>query len=155
VETPQVPGTNDQIDVNYSIVERASGNLTAGVGFSQYQGIIFNVNVSQDNVFGTGKRVDFAFNNSNVSTQYRFAYFDPYFTLDGISLGYNIGYSARDAAAANLANYSTDVANTGINFGLPLNENDRLSFSLDANYTKLTTSIYSPTTDFFLFKSAR
>lgn len=143
VETPPVPGTTDQIDVNYTVVEKASGNLTAGVGYSQNQGIIFNANVSQDNVFGSGKRVDLTFNNSNISTQYRFAYFDPYFTLDGISLGYDMGYSARDAAAANLSNYSTDVANAGLNFGIPLNENDRLSFNLDATHTKLKSSIYS------------
>lgn len=143
VETPPVVGSADQIDVNYSVVEKASGNLTAGVGYSQYQGIVFNANVSQDNVFGSGKRVDFAFNNSNIATQYRFAYFDPYFTLDGLSLGYDMSYSARNVAAANLSNYSTDLLNAGLNFGIPLNENDRLSFSLDANHTKLKTSIYS------------
>jgi outer membrane protein insertion porin family len=143
VEMPPVVGSTDQIDVDYTVVEKASGNLTAGVGYSQNQGIIFNANVSQDNVFGSGKRVDFTFNNSNIITQYRFAYFDPYFTLDGISLGYDIGYSARNAAAANLSNYSTDVMNSGLNFGLPLNENDRLSFNLDVNETKLKTSIYS------------
>lgn len=143
VETPPVVGTTDQIDVNYTVVEKASGNLTAGVGYSQTQGIIFNANVSQDNVFGSGKRVDFTFNNSNISTQYRFAYLDPYFTTDGVSLGYDIGYSARNAAAANLSNYSTDLINTGLNFGIPLNENDRLSFNLDVNHTKLKTSIYS------------
>lgn len=143
VETPQVPGTADQIDVNYTVVEKSSGNLTAGVGYSQTQGIIFNANVSQDNVFGSGKRVDFTFNNSNIVTQYRFAYLDPYFTSDGISMGYDIGYTARNAAAANLSNYSTNVANTGFNFGLPLNESDRLSFNLDVNQTILKTSIYS------------
>jgi outer membrane protein insertion porin family len=145
VEMPPVVGSADQIDVNYTVVEKASGNLTAGVGYSQNQGIIFNANVSQDNVFGSGKRVDFTFNNSNVTTQYRFAYFDPYFTLDGLSLGYNLGYLARNAAAANLSNYSTDVMNTGLNFGIPLNENDRLSFNLDLNQTKLKTSDYSST----------
>jgi outer membrane protein insertion porin family len=143
VETPQVVGAADQIDINYTVVEKASGNLTAGVGYSQTQGIIFNANVSQDNVFGTGKRIDFTFNNSNISTQYRFAYTDPYFSNDGISMGYDIGYSARDAAAANLSNYSTDVINSGLNFGIPLNENDRLSFNVDFNHTKLKTSIYS------------
>jgi outer membrane protein insertion porin family len=143
VESPPVVGSADQIDVNYTVAEKASGNLTAGVGYSQTQGIIFNANVSQDNVFGSGKRIDFTFNNSNITTQYRFAYFDPYFSLDGVSLGYDIGYSARDAAAANLSNYSTDVINSGFNFGLPLNENDRLSFNVDLSKTKLKTSIYS------------
>lgn len=143
VDMPPVVGSADQIDVNYTVTEKASGNLTAGVGYSQVQGIIFNANISQDNVFGSGKRIDFSFNNSNYATQYRFGFFDPYFTLDGISLGYDMGYIARNAAQANLANYSTDVVNAGINFGLPLNESDRLSLNLDINQTILRSSIYS------------
>ncbi|MEY4767688.1 MAG: hypothetical protein RL637_327 [Pseudomonadota bacterium] len=143
VDMPPVVGSADQIDVNYTVTEKASGNLTAGVGYSQVQGIIFNANISQDNVFGSGKRIDFSFNNSNYATQYRFGFFDPYFTLDGISLGYDMGYIARNAAQANLANYSTDVVNAGINLGLPLNESDRLSLNLDINQTILRSSIYS------------
>ena len=145
VETPAVAGTADQIDVNYTVTEKSSGNLTAGVGYSQTQGIIFNANVSQDNVFGSGKRVDFTFNNSNITTQYRFAYLDPYFTSDGISMGYDIGYTARNAAAANLSNYSTNIANTGFNFGIPLNESDRLSFSVEGSHTILKTSTFTST----------
>jgi outer membrane protein insertion porin family len=140
VETPPVVGSSDQIDVNYSVVEKSSGNITAGVGFSQTQGIVFNANVSQDNVFGSGKRINLAFNNSDVSTRYSFGYFDPYFTLDGVSLGYDLGYSARDAEEANISNYSTDVINSGLNFGLPLNEHDRLRFNLDLKHTDLNTS---------------
>ncbi|WP_349432752.1 outer membrane protein assembly factor BamA [Methylomarinum sp. Ch1-1] len=145
VETPPVVGTADQIDVNYSVVEKASGNLMAGVGFSQTQGIVFNANISQDNVFGSGKRVNLAFNNSDITTQYRFGYFDPYFTLDGVSMGYDIGYSARDANQANISNYSTDVINSGFNFGIPLNEFDRLRFNIDLKHTKLNTSSFTST----------
>ncbi len=140
VETPPVVGTSDQIDVNYSVVEKSSGNLMAGVGFSQTQGLVFNANVSQDNVFGTGKRVNFAFNNSDILTRYNFGYFDPYFTIDGVSMGYDIGYSARDATQANISNYSTDVINTGFNFGLPVNEFERLRFDMDVEHTKMNTS---------------
>ncbi len=139
VETPAVVGTTDQIDVNYSVVEKSSGNLSAGVGFSQTQGLVFNANISQDNVFGSGKRIDLAFNNSDVSTRYRFGYYNPYFTLDGISLGYDIGYSARDAEEANISRFSTDVINTGFNFGIPLNEFDRIRFNVDLKHTKLKT----------------
>ncbi len=140
LETPPVVGTADQIDVNYTVVEKSSGNISAGVGFSQTQGIIFNANVSQDNVFGSGKRVDIAFNNSNISTRYSFGYHDPYFTLDGVSLGFNLGYSARDAEEANISNFSTDVINAGLNFGIPINEFDRLRFNIDLKHTDLTTS---------------
>ncbi|MCK4841873.1 MAG: outer membrane protein assembly factor BamA [Methylococcales bacterium] len=145
IETPPVVGSADQIDVNYSVVEKSSGNLSAGIGFSQTQGVVFNANVSQDNVFGSGKRVNLAFNNSDVSTRYSFGYLDPYFTLDGVSFGYDLGYSARDAEEANISNYSTDVINSSFNFGLPLNEFDRLRLNIDVKYTDLTTSDFSST----------
>ncbi len=137
VETPPVAGTADQIDVNYSVVEKASGNLSAGIGFSQVQGIVLNANISQDNVFGSGKRVNLAFNNSDFTTNYQFGFFNPYFTVDGVSQGYNIGYATRNAGAVNLANYSTDVFNTGINFGIPLNEFDQIRFDTELKHTTL------------------
>ncbi len=143
VETPPVAGTSDQIDVNYSVVEKPNGNLMAGIGFSQTQGIVLNANISQDNVFGSGKRVNLAFNNSDYLTQYQFGFFNPYFTLDGISFGYDLGYTVRDATQVNLANYSTDVINTGVNFGIPINEFDRLQFSADLRHTKLKTTDFT------------
>ncbi len=143
VETPAVVGSADQIDVKYTVTEKASGNLMAGIGFSQTQGLVFNANVSQDNVFGSGKRLNVAFNNSDVTTQYSFGYLDPYFTLDGVSLGFDLGYLARDAEEANISNYSTDVMRAGLNFGVPLNEHDRLRFNLNLKHTKLSTSSFS------------
>ena len=137
VETPPVPGTSDQIDVNYSVVEKSSGNLSAGIGFSQVQGIVINANLSQDNVFGSGKRVNLAFNNSDFLTSYQFGFFNPYFTTDGVSLGYNLGYTDRNAGQINITNYSTSIANAGLDFGIPLNEFDQLRAGLDLKYTKL------------------
>ena len=144
VETPPVVGTADQIDVNYSIKEKASGNLQAGVGYSQVQGIIFNANVTQDNIFGTGKRVNFAFNNSSVLTRYNLGFRDPYFTLDGVSLGYDLGYTSRDGYQANISRYNTDVANAGVNFGIPLNEFDNLGFDVDLKNTTIKSTDFSP-----------
>lgn len=143
VETPAVPGTSDQIDVNYTVLEKASGNLMAGVGYSQVQGIIFNASVTQDNVFGSGKRVSFNFNNSSVNTIYNVGYFNPYFTLDGVSSGWNINYRATNAFQANLANYTSDVFSTGLNWGFPLSEYSHLRLNLDYEHTKLKTSVTS------------
>ncbi|HEY8036976.1 MAG TPA: outer membrane protein assembly factor BamA [Methylobacter sp.] len=143
VETPPVAGTADQIDVNYTVVEKASGNLSAGIGFSQTQGIVLNANIAQDNVFGSGKRVNVAFNNSSYVTSYQFGFYNPYFTVDGVSQGYNLGYTKRNAGAVNIANYSTNVANAGINFGIPLNEFDSLRFDVDVKHTTLSTTAFS------------
>lgn len=143
VETPPVAGTADQIDVNYTVTEKPSGNLSAGIGYSQTQGIILNANVAQDNVFGSGKRVNVAFNNSSYMTSYQFGFYNPYFTVDGVSQGYNLGYTKRNAGQINIANYSTNVANAGINFGIPLNEFDSLRFDADLKHTNLSTTAFS------------
>jgi len=143
VETPPVTGSADQIDVNYTVVEKPSGNLSAGVGFSQVQGIVLNANIAQDNVFGSGKRVNVAFNNSSYATSYQFGFYNPYFTVDGVSQGYNLGYTKRNAGQINIANYSTNVMNAGINFGIPLNEFDSLRFDLDAKHTELSATSFS------------
>ena len=143
VETPQVPGTSDKIDVNYKVTEKASGNLSAGIGYSQVQGVIVNANVSQDNVFGSGKRINVAFNNSTFTTNYQLGFYNPYFTVDGVSQGYNLGYVKRNAGAINLSNYSTDVASANTNFGIPLNEFDILRFDTDVKHTKLKINDYS------------
>jgi len=143
VETPPVVGTADQIDVNYKVVEKPSGNLSAGVGFSQVQGIVLNANIAQDNVFGSGKRVNVAFNNSTYMTSYQFGFFNPYFTTDGVSQGYNLGYTKRNAGAINIANYNTNIANAGINFGIPLNEFDQVRFDTEVKHTNLGTTAFS------------
>jgi len=143
VETTQVPGTTDQIDVDYSIVERASGNLSAGIGFSQVQGVVVNANIAQDNVFGSGKRVNLAFNNSNFATNYQFGFFNPYFTTDGVSMGYHAGYSLRDARQINIANYSTEIISGGFDMGIPLDEFDQIRFGLDLKNTTLTETDFT------------
>jgi outer membrane protein insertion porin family len=144
VETPAVPGTSDQIDVDYSVTEKSAGNLSAGVGFSQTQGLIFNASVTQDNVLGTGKRINFTFNNSDVTTIYRLGYLNPYFTLDGISLGYDISYIATNGTQANVSRYATDEFLSGINLGVPLNEYDRINMNLDFKHTKIKTFNNTP-----------
>jgi len=143
VETPQVAGTTDQIDVNYSIVEKASGNLSAGVGFSQVQGIVLNANLSQDNIFGSGKRLSLAFNNSSYSTSYQLGLLDPYFTSNAVSMGYNLAYTKTNASVINIANYSTDIKSGSVDMGIPLNEFDQLRFGMNAKDTSLASTSYT------------
>jgi outer membrane protein insertion porin family len=76
-------------------------------------------------------------------TSYQFGFFNPYFTVDGVSQGYNLGYTKRNAGQINIANYSTNVANAGINFGIPLNEFDSLRFDTDVKHTELTKTDFT------------
>jgi outer membrane protein insertion porin family len=150
VETPTVPGTTDQLDVNYSVTETSSGSITAGMGFSQSSGVLFNASVQQDNFLGSGKRVSFTFDNSEVNTIYSFAYVNPFWTIDGVSRGFGAFYRETDANEANLADYSTDTRGVNVNFGIPVNEYDTVRFSVGYQGLDLKSTIYSPSevTDF-------
>ncbi|HYQ70452.1 MAG TPA: outer membrane protein assembly factor BamA, partial [Gammaproteobacteria bacterium] len=150
VETPTVPGTTDQLDVNYSVTETSSGSITAGLGFSQSSGLLFNASVQQDNFLGSGKRVSFTFDNSEVNTIYSFNYVNPFWTIDGVSRGVGAFYRKTDANAANLADYTTDTRGVNVNFGIPVNEYDTVRFSAGYQGLDLKTTSNSATdvTDF-------
>lgn len=143
VETPTVPGTTDQVDVNYSVTERPSGNLMLGVGYAQSSGILFNASVSQDNFLGSGKRVSFAFNNSDVNTVYSFNYLNPYYTIDGISRGFGVFYKQTDAGEANVAEYEVDTYGGNVNYGIPINEFDTVRLNVDYENLDLTATVFS------------
>lgn len=137
VETPAVPGTTDQVDVKYTVTEKSSGNITAGAGFSQSQGIVLNASISQNNFLGTGKRVSASFNNSSVNTIYSLGYTNPYYTIDGVSRGFNFSFRTTDSDEANTTVFTTDAFNFGVNFGFPLNESDRIGLGIDIEFTDL------------------
>ena len=145
MEPPPVPGSADQVDVNIKVKEKPSGILTAGIGFSQSQGFIFNTDITQRNFFGTGKRMSFGFNNSDSNTLYKLGYKNPYYTVDGISRGFELSYRETDFDELETADYTTDTGLAEMNFGLPLSDVDRLGFALSYRYTKLKegTSITS------------
>lgn len=144
IETPAVPGSADQVDVDVTVKEKPSGNLMAGIGFSQSQGIIFNASVSQNNFLGTGKRVAFAFNSSRTNQLYQLAYTNPYFTIDGISRGFDLSYRTTDFDQLIGADYSTDIGRAAVNFGLPLSDTSRAGLGMYYQYTQFFAGVYSP-----------
>ena len=150
VETPTVPGTTDQVDVNYSVTETSSGSITAGLGYSQTSGLLLNASVSQNNFLGSGKRVSFTFNNSSVNTIYNFSYTNPYYTIDGVSRGFGLFYRETEAEEANLSDYATDAYGANLSFGIPINEYDTIRFNTEYENLELKTTSSSPleVTDF-------
>ena len=144
VETPAVPGTTDQVDVNYSVTERASGNFSAGLGYSQTSGILFNASISQDNFLGSGKRVSVDFNNSQINTIYSFSYDNPYYTIDGVSRGFGMFFRETDAGAANLGDYAVNTFGGNIGFGVPISEYNRVRYGIDYENLEIIQTDYSP-----------
>ncbi len=143
VETPAVPGSTDEVDVNYSVTEQPSGSVSLGVGFSQSSGLILNGSVTQDNFLGTGRRVSVSVNNSDASKVYSFSYNNPYYTVDGISRGYGAFYRTTDADQANVSDYSTDTFGANISYGFPVSEFNSFQFSVLADSLKLKASDFA------------
>lgn len=136
IETPAVPGSADQVDVDVSVTEKPSGNFMAGIGYSQSQGILFNTSVTQNNFLGTGKRVSLAFNTSSYNQYYQLSYTNPYFTVDGISRGFELAYRKNDFGELTGADYTTDTGTAGMTFGLPITDTSRAGLGFRYQYTK-------------------
>ncbi len=145
VETPQVPGTDDQIDVNYSVEEQPSGSITASVGFAQNAGLILGGSISQNNFLGTGNRVSIGLTRSEYQTRYSFGFVDPYWTVDGVSLGYNAFYRTTDydELDVDVSSYSVDSLGAGVNIGYPISETSRLTYGLTVQQDSIDTGRYT------------
>ena len=153
VETPAVQGSTDQVDVNFTVKERPSGNLLVGLGFSQAQGLIFNTNVTQDNFLGSGKSVSFAFNNSEINQLFRLGYLNPYWTIDGVSRGFNVSYQETDTGNNNITRFDSKVLSGGVNFGIPISEYNFVSLAVNYESTEIKTDpfLLDPRIARFLF----
>ncbi|HNN86961.1 MAG TPA: outer membrane protein assembly factor BamA [Pseudomonadales bacterium] len=130
VKTTDVPGTGDQIDVEYAVEEQPSGSIGASVGFAQGSGLILGGSIQQDNFLGTGKQVGINVSTSSYMDQISFTYTDPYYTVDGVSRGFNLYYSSRDLSNYNVSDYSVDSYGLDMNFGYPISEIERLGFGI-------------------------
>ncbi len=143
VDMPEVPGTDDMIDVDFSVEEQSSGSIGASFGYAQDAGLILGVNLQQDNFLGTGKRVGISLNTSRYQDLYNFSYTNPYFTEDGVSRGWNVYYRSTDLSEVNVASYTTDTLGAALNFGYPIRETQRLGFSFGIADTKITAGRYA------------
>lgn len=138
IETPKVPNTTDQVDLNVKVEEQPSGTLTASIGYSQGSGMIFSLGVSQNNFLGTGNKVSVNLNRSETSDNYNLSFLDPYFTVDGISRGYNLYYRNTKLDELNVSRYATDSQGASISFGYPIDETKSINFSLGVDQTDIT-----------------
>ncbi|WP_285764134.1 outer membrane protein assembly factor BamA [Biformimicrobium ophioploci] len=143
VETEEVPGTSDQVDVEYTVEEQPSGTVGATVGYAQGSGLVLGANVQENNWLGTGKAVAFAVNTSRWQTVYNFSYTDPYFTPDGVSRGFNVFYRERNFDEINVSSYSTDSYGAGLNFGYPISEVSRVGLNIGYSHLEVQTGPFA------------
>ena len=84
IETPPVPGSSDQVDIDVTVTEKSTGNLLAGVGYSSSEGVVLSASISQQNIFGSGNALSLAVNTSRFNRTYSGTYYEPYSTGDWI-----------------------------------------------------------------------
>ena len=141
-EKKSVPGSTDEVDVIFKVEEQYSGSIGGSLGYGAY-GFSLGANYSEKNAFGTGNSISVGINYSEWRQDISFNFFDPYFTIDGIGLGYGAFYRKTDYGNFNIAAYNTDSYGGNVSFKLPVSEIEQLSLSLSTDNTQLKTNIYS------------
>ena len=144
VETPAVPGTTDQVDVNINVVEKPTGNLLLGAGFGSTEGVILSGSITQQNIFGSGNHMGVSVNTSKLNTLYSLSFTNPYFTVDGVSRGFDIFYRNSNPNSVNLGNYTLETYGANLRFGVPLSETNAITYGLGYESTNIGTSAFSP-----------
>jgi outer membrane protein insertion porin family len=145
VDTVNVPGTPDEVDVEVKVVERPTGNLLFGIGYSTAEKVILSASISQSNLFGSGNALALQLNSGSVNKVYALSFTNPYFTDDGVSFGADI--YERNIDAQNLNNvtpYKTSTLGTGVRLGVPVTEYDTINYGLAVERTNVETFAGSP-----------
>jgi len=143
VENLPVAGTNDQIDVVYTVEEQPSGSVGASVGYAQGTGLILGGNLSENNFLGTGKQVGVGINRSTYQSSLNFSFSEPYFTVDGVSVGYNLYAREPDYDRINVASFSTNTFGGGVNWSYPISDVQRIGLGLGYENLDLKTGSFA------------
>ncbi len=142
VETPPVAGTTDQVDMELKVKEKPTGNIMLGAGFSSAEKLTASGSVQQQNLFGSGKHVGVQVSTSKSNKVYSLSHTDPYFTIDGVSQGFDVYLRNTDTSSLAVGSFGSDSVGGGVRWGLPIAEDDYVTvgFSVDRTTLKLDSS---------------
>jgi len=136
VETIPVPGTEDQVDIEFTVEEESTSSIGGSIGYSDF-GMNIGLNLSDNNYLGSGNRFIFGINKSIYQESYNVSFFDPYFTMDGVSRGYSIYFRETDYGEYNIANYLTNSQGLGVQFGYPISDTQRIGLNVNFDNTDI------------------
>ncbi len=144
VETPAVAGSPDQVDVNIKVEEKPTGQLLLGAGFSSSEKIVLSTSIAQANIFGSGNFVSASISTGRTNKIYSLSHNNPYFTVDGVSRGFDIYHRDFNAANVNLGDYQTRSTGGGVRFGYPYTAIDTFVFGLAVDHTSYNLGALAP-----------
>lgn len=145
VNTEDIPGVSDQVDVGIKVTEKPTGSLSLGAGFSSTDKLILTAGISQENAFGTGTSIGLNVNTGKTNRTLALSNYDPYFTEDGISRFTEI-YTRTTRPLYYTGDSEYKIVTTGGNFklGVPYSEVDRVFFGLGIEQLSMETSVNTP-----------
>jgi len=144
VDTQPVEGSPDQVDVNFAVKERPTGSIMLGAGISSVEKLVISASISQTNIFGSGKYLSASVSSGKINRVYSLSYTDPYYTIDGVSRGFDAYRRDTNATSLAVGSYSTKTLGGGVRFGFPLSETDSFSLGLNGETVELQTYSNSP-----------
>ena len=137
-----VSGEKDKVDIEFTVEEEFSGSIAGSLGYGAY-GFSLGANYSESNAFGTGNSIGVGINYSDWQTNLSFNFFDPYFSPDGVGLGYGAYLRSSDYSNFNISAYNTESFGGSVQFVLPINEISQLSLSVALDQTDLQSDLLS------------
>lgn len=144
VETSEVPGTQDLVDLTVTVEEKPTGNLMVGAGFSTAEKLTLTASIKQDNVFGTGNYLGLEVNTSRYNRTVVVSTVDPYFTDDGISRSFDVFYRTSRPLSTQGGDYQIVTPGGAVRFGVPFTEFDTVFFGLGAEQTAIKGNLGLP-----------
>lgn len=142
VETEEVAGTEDQINVNYDVLEQNFGAISFQVGTGGGGNFFISSNLQAQNFLGTGRTVAIGVNKSRFQKGLNFQYVDPYFTPDGVSRGFNL-FAQEIDSPFNVSSFNTTSYGGSLSFSYPLSEIQVIGFDLGFTHTELSAGVGS------------
>ena len=144
VETNEVAGSPDQVDLVVNVTEKPTGNLAIGAGYSNAEKLTFNASIKQDNAFGSGRSLGIEVNTSRYNRTLVVSTVDPYWTVDGISLAIDAFYRTQRPINYLGDSYELKTPGASMRFGVPFSEYDTVFLGLGWERTELGTSVGLP-----------
>ena len=141
VQTSEVPGAPDQVDVTITVKEKPTGNISVGLGYSSASKVAFNAAIKQDNVLGSGNYLGLEFNTTSYNRVVVLSTVDPYFTIDGISRAFDLYYRTSTPINSQGEYYQIVTAGTSVRFGVPYSDFDTVYYGVGYEQTEINGTL--------------